>query len=91
MGDELLLDPWKRLVSSECHSCMLCSKGGVEDDVFNLDNPLRDSSTSLFHSKRMPFLSAKSKIPGRAVALAYTLTFLMTKSGMGYGVNPCFV
>ena len=46
-----------------------------------------DSSTSLFHSKRMPFLSAKSKIPQKAVNLAYTSTYLMTESGMGYGVN----
>jgi hypothetical protein len=49
--------------------------------------PLGDSSTSLFHSKRVPFLSAKSKIPGRAVDLAYALTFLMTESGKGYGVT----
>ncbi len=49
--------------------------------------PLGNLSTSSFHSKRMLFLSAKSKIPGRAVDFPYTLTFLMTKSGMGYGVN----
>ena len=49
--------------------------------------PSGNSSTSSFHSKSMPFLSAKSKIPGRAVDLPYALTFLMTESGMGYGVN----
>jgi hypothetical protein len=32
----------------------------------------------------MPFLSAKSKILGRAVDFPF---FLMTESGMGYGVN----
>ncbi len=46
-----------------------------------------EDNSSLFHSKRMPFVLAKSKIPVRAVNLPYMLTFLMTKSGMGYGVN----
>ena len=39
MGDELLLNQWKRLVSSEHHPWMLRSKGGVEDNVLDLDNP----------------------------------------------------
>jgi hypothetical protein len=64
---------------------MLRSKGWVEDDTLTI--PSGDSSTSSFHSERMPFLSEKSTITGRVVDLAYALTFLMTESVMGYGVN----
>ncbi len=39
LGDELLLDCWKRLVSYERHSWMLHGKGGVEDNVIDLNNP----------------------------------------------------
>ena len=66
---------------------MFRSKGRVEDNVLNVDDPSGNLSTSSFHSKRMPFLSAKSKIPGRVVDLPYASTFLMTESGMGYGAN----
>ena len=37
--DEFLLDRWKGLVSPEHHSWVFCSKGRVEDDVLNVNNP----------------------------------------------------
>ena len=69
---------------------MFRSEGRVEDDVLNIDNPFRKLVHFLVPFECMPFLSAKSKIPGRAVNLPYALTFLMTESCMGYGVNTQF-
>ena len=39
LRDKLLLDRWKGLISPEHHSWMFHSKGKVEDDVLNLNNP----------------------------------------------------
>ena len=66
---------------------MFRSKGRVEDDVFNVDNPFGRLVHDLVPFKSIPFLSAKSKIPGRAVDVPYASTFLMTESGMGHGVS----
>ncbi len=66
---------------------MLRSKGGVEGDVFDIDNPFGGLIYFLVPFEEDTILSAKSKIPGRAVNLAYASTFLITESGMGYGVN----
>jgi hypothetical protein len=67
---------------------MLRSKGGVEGDVFDIDNPLGRLVYFLVPFEEDTISIGKiKKIPGRAVDLAYASTFLITESGMGYGVN----
>jgi hypothetical protein len=66
---------------------VLRSKRGVEDDVFDINNPLWRIIYFLVPFKEDAVSICKIKIPGRAVALAYASTFLMTESGMGYRVN----
>jgi hypothetical protein len=75
------------LVSPEHHSWVFRSEGRVEDDVLNINNPFRKLVHSLVPFEKYAVPVGKVKIPGRAVDLPYASTFLMTKSGMGYGVN----
>jgi hypothetical protein len=65
------------------------SEKGVKDNVLDFNDPFGKLIYLFVPFKEDAILSAKSKIPGRAVNLAYALTFLMTESGMGYGVRAC--
>ena len=66
---------------------MFRSKGRVEDNIVYVDDSFRRLIHFLVPFEKDAVPVGKVKNTGKGGRLPYALTFLMTKSGMGYGVN----
>ena len=82
LRDEFLLDRWEGLILPNHFSWVFRSKGRVEEDVLNVDDPFGKLVHFLISIEKYA-----QKYPG-VWSICHTLRPSMTESGMGYGVNP---
>ncbi len=75
LRDECLLDRWKGLISPEHHSWVFCSKGRVEEDVLNIDNPFGKLVHFLVPFKKyaLPVGEVKNTREGGQLAICFDL------------------